>query len=319
MKPQWKITSGTADLSNKLAGRLHSLRVTDEAGVHADRFEIALCNRDPGITPPEVGAEIQVALGFESLVDVGTYFVDEVAVAGYPRTMTVRASAVDFSQTISAPTEESWHNTTLGKILEKIARRHKLRPVIPPDLANITIEHEDQTESDLEFIVRIGLERGVFIAAKGKRLAASPMQPEASVTGQAVPVVRVTPRDVESWSSTLATRGDYTGVKAYWQNRKGAKKTQIEVGRSDKTMTLPYPYRTERDATAAAESKLRALQRGTRSLRFSVVGNPALAAEQRFELADFGDGSDGVWVANRVEHTIDGSGFKTGIEAEQTV
>lgn len=320
MRPAWKITASGQDLTGKLATRLLSLRVTDEAGVHADRLEVGLDNRAPSIEAPKVGTELNVALGYaDDLVELGVYYVDEVEVSGPPRTMQVRASAVDFSKAIASPNEESWHNTTLGKILKKIASRHKLRPTIPPELANITIEHEDQIESDLQFLVRIGIERGVFIASKGGRLVASPMQPNATVTGEALPVVKLVPSDVKSWQSTLATRGDYTGVRAYWQNRKGAKKSRIEVGRSDKTLTMPHPFRTERQAIAAAESKLRALQRGTRALSITLEGDPRLSAEHRFELEGFGDGTDGVWVGNRVEHSLTGGGLETSVEAEIVV
>lgn len=317
MKVAFRIKVGSKDVTEKVSARLETLSVSDESGVHADRFEVTLDNREPFIEPPEIGSEIEFAIGYEQdLVEMGVFYVDEITVSRPPARMVVRASAIDFSTTIAAPIEESWHNTTFGQIAKKISKRNKLKLKIAPKLANIQIGHEDQTESDIQFLARLGVERGILITTKGRYVVASPLAPKKSISGDTLPTLTLRPEDVSTQSSILATRGDYTGVRAFFQNYRGAKKQEVEVGTRAKVLTLPYPYRRESEALAAADAKLRALRRGTRTLSLSLPGNPSFSAEQRFATDGFEDGSDGEWVANRVDHRIDSSGFITSIEAE---
>lgn len=318
MIPEFRLRTKDKDITDQIAQKLDLLSVIDESGIHADRLEISLDNgRRPYIERPKLGLELELALGYRGeLVEVGTYYVDEVEVSGPVRMMSVKASAVDFSGEIAAPLEKSWHSTTFGKITEEIAGRHKLKPTIPAKLANLEVAHEDQTESDIQFLIRLGLELGAVVTAKGKRLVVTPIAPEKAIDGGELPEIVVRPGDVENWTAIVANRGDYTGVRAFWQSRRGAKKHRIEVGDSSKTMTLPYPYRTEALALAAADTRLRALSRGTGTLNFSGAGNLAFAAEHRIKLEGFEDGSDGIWVTSRVEHSFSDSGLKTSVEAE---
>ena len=83
----------------------------------------------------------------------GKFTVDEVEHRGAPDVVTIRARSADFRGTLNSRREGSWHDTTLGAIVEAIASRNKLEASVAPSLAGIKIPHIDQSqESDAKFL-----------------------------------------------------------------------------------------------------------------------------------------------------------------------
>jgi phage protein D len=194
-----------------------------------------------------------------------------------------------------------------------------MKAKIGPDLANIAIEHEDQTESDLQFLARLAVENGAVFTVKNKQLVFVAAATTTGVSGLPAPRLKLDPSMVKSddgWETVQATRGNYTGVKAAWQDRPKSLKRWVQVGDGARVTSLPYSYPSEAAAQRAAESRLRALIRGTRTLRTTITGNPSFAAEHHVDASGFEDGTDGEWILTRVEHTIDKTGFFTRIECE---
>ena len=61
MKPIFSVKADGVDLTALISDRMLSLRVTDEAGVTSDQFDISLDNRDNAVATPSTGASLEIA------------------------------------------------------------------------------------------------------------------------------------------------------------------------------------------------------------------------------------------------------------------
>lgn len=321
MKPAFRITANGADITKAIAGRLVELSITDEAGIKSDRLTLELDDRDQLLELPSKGAKLQAAIGYEGapLVEMGAFVVDEVEVTGGPATLTIRASATDFTGGISAPRERSWHFTTLGAIVEQIAAEHGLLPVVDPELAGAEVQHADQTESDIQFLTRLAQQRQAVVKTPEGRLVLAKRGRTKAVSGASLPAITISPGQGASWRMVTAGRGDYGAVRAYWHDLRTAQRREVVVGQpGGRVQSLTKTYPTEDEAREAAASKLKATSKGKDTLTVSAMpGNPRVAAEQPVQAVGFRAGVDGEWVATRVEHKISGSGgYTTDLECE---
>ena len=125
MQPAFKITVNGSDITAKVADRLVQLAVTDEAGVNSDRFELRIDDRDQRLGIPPTRATVSVQIGYAggTLVDKGTFVIEDIELTGPDRTMTLRGTSVGASRGSGASRIVAWHDTTIGKIAASIAKR----------------------------------------------------------------------------------------------------------------------------------------------------------------------------------------------------
>ncbi|WP_324949811.1 hypothetical protein [Oligoflexus sp.] len=130
---------------------------------------------DPPIAWPTDGQVFEVAIGYEEvLVDVGSFSTKHIAVSGPPRILRIEASALNQGASLKNQREESWDSTTLGDIVATIARRNGLKPAVIAELQSVPIDHEDQTESDIAFLLRLGRRHDMVIKLSDRFLMAMP-------------------------------------------------------------------------------------------------------------------------------------------------
>lgn len=161
MKPAFKVVAEGNDITAQIADRLLQLRVTDNAGQQSDSLEIGLDDRGAMVPLPASGSWLRVWVGYSEggtePAYMGAFAVDECELSNGPRSMTIKATASNTAPgLVREQRTQSWHDTTLGKIVEEIAQRNNLQPVIKGPLASTPIKHEDQTnESDQSFLTRL--------------------------------------------------------------------------------------------------------------------------------------------------------------------
>lgn len=321
MTPLFQVIANGSDITGKIADRLLSLTVTDEAGTKSDTVEIRLDNRDQAVATPPHGAEMLVAMGYEEtgLVTLGLYTVDETELSGPPDVLVIKGKAADMRAPLKAPVTRSWHQTTLGEIVGSVAGQHGLSPAISPELAGMAIEHVDQTEeSDLHLLTRLANQYGAVSKVANGRLVFAKRGEAKSVTGKALTPVSVAGHEVESWRLTQADRGKYGSVSACYHDQATGKKVDLKAGGGDgATYKIRYEYPTKEAAEAGAAAKLGNLKRGTASLSLTLkVGKPAAAAEAPLSVAGIHPDADGAWTIDKVTHTFDASGLSSSIEAQ---
>ena len=80
---------------------------------------------------------------------------------------------------------------------------------------------------------------------------------------------------------------------------------------------LRQNHPTKEEAKAAAKAKQAELERSTRSLSLTIIGDPAIAAEMTIRVQGVRDRIDDVWRVKTATHTITEQGYSTTIEAEK--
>ena len=157
-QPIYELSVDGVLLNPIIQGRLISLSLTDKRGLEADELEIVLSDHDGKLEFPARGALIRFKGGWahKGLIDKGTFKVQNIRHSGSPDVLTIRARAADFGGELTIKKERSFHKTTVGDILKKIAGEHKLTLKITDKLAQAKIDHIDQSnESDLNFITQL--------------------------------------------------------------------------------------------------------------------------------------------------------------------
>ncbi|QRZ12444.1 phage tail protein [Paracoccus methylovorus] len=320
MTPDFKIIAAGVNITPQIKDRLLGLTITDEAGTKADTVEIVLDDRDGLIELPASGAPLLVFLGYREtgLIPMGLFTSDEVMVTSPPATLTIRAKAAELSGSIKDQKTRSWDKITLGDIVITIAGEHGLTPKVAERFGAVMVEHIDQTEeSDISFLDRMAREHDALLSIKGGALLFMGKGEGRTVSGLPIPPRPVLERNAITWTLTLTTREAYKSVMAIWQDTMQAKRQEVAAGEGSPALKLRHIHKTEDEAKAAANAKLREITRGNDTFEASFPGDPLIAAEGRILTAGFRAGVNGLWSIKTATHTLDGGGFSTAISAER--
>lgn len=342
--PVWRLSIDGVDLSAKLNKRLISLTLTDNRGFEADQLDIVLDDADGKIDIPTRGAELSLAIGWadSGLVEKGVYCVDEVEHDGVPDKLTLRARSADLRTGLAAQHERSWHETTLRDIVEEIALACDLDARVDAALADLSIDHIDQTnESDANLLSRLAKDHDAIATVKAGTLLFTRAGISTTAGGLAVPGVSIKRQDGDQHRFSIADRDTYIGVRAQYHNLSTGLKGEVLVTQdnidddgqkvtrtqildkrvdhsADNIKTLRHTYATESTAARAARAEYRRLQRGLATFTLTLAhGRPELYPETPCSVEGWKPSIDGTnWLIARVTHRLSESGFTTGIELE---
>ena len=320
MRPVFEIKANDDDITSILKDRFLSLRITDEVGIVADQFELNLDDRDGQCALPDTGVSLSVALGYQeqTLHQMGSYSVDEIELSGITQSMLIRGKAANMKASLKSWRKESYHQTTLGKILESIAKRHDLRLITSSAFKDIAIAHIDQTyESDLHLITRLAEQYDAIAKPAAGFLLFTQRGESLMADGKKLPTIHIQPNHILQWNFCQRDRYFYASVGAHFKDKRSAKISYVYAGSGEPVMYLRHPYKSQQDAHSAALAKLKQLQRGRYSMSLSVLGNPIFCAEMPVLINGIKSGVDGDWLVSRVEHTLDNSGFITQLELQK--
>ncbi|OLI42766.1 phage late control protein, partial [Xanthomonas oryzae pv. oryzae] len=207
--PQWRVVLDGVDLTERIAPRLLDLTLTECRGGEADQLDLRIHDHDGKMALPKRGVRLVVALGWKAtgLVDKGTFIVDEVEYSGAPDIITVRARSADLTADMRTRRERSWHNTTLGAVLNTLAGEHGLTPRVAEALAKINLPHLDQAnESDMNLLTNLGQRFDAVATVKAGALVFAPIGAGTTATGKPLPTVTLTRRDGDQHRYSVADR-----------------------------------------------------------------------------------------------------------------
>ncbi|MDE0296962.1 MAG: contractile injection system protein, VgrG/Pvc8 family [Bryobacterales bacterium] len=332
MTPAYRIVvDGHQDVTAAIRERLLSLRVSDDEGYQSDTVEIRLDDRGGTVELPRRGAELTVELGYDQApeserrnglkpgrVPMGRYTVDEVELSGPPATLAIRAKAADMRAALKQRRTRSWQSVLLGDLIKTIGREYGLDARVADELAKIVLPHVDQTdESDLHLLTRLGERYDAAARPANGRLVFARRGAAMSATSGPLAAVRIAPEQAADYRVTLADRPEYSSVRAYWYDTAAGRRMEVTAGDGEPVYVLRDDHAGEAAARAAAKARLDILGRGSATLSLSLEpGVPAVSAESPLTLSGFRSGVDGLWIAARVSHEIDNSGYSTRVEAK---
>ncbi|MFZ2972295.1 MAG: contractile injection system protein, VgrG/Pvc8 family [Ferribacterium limneticum] len=228
-----ELTVDGVSLTSIIRQRLIQLTHTDNRGFEADTVEIELDDTDGKLDLPPRGAIITLALGWAArgLVPKGTYTVDEVAHRGAPDTMSIRARSADMAAGLTTQRERSWHNITLGALIQTIAIENDLKSSIHGSYFAIVIDHLDQTnESAANLLTRLAQMHDAIATVKNGVLLFTPAGAGVTASGKRIPAVTINRQSGDSHDFTLADRQTYQAVIAHHHDIGGAIKGKVTWG-----------------------------------------------------------------------------------------
>lgn len=321
--PDYRLQVNGSDITPTLNGRMISLTLTDNRGDKADQFDLVLSDHDGQLAIPPRGAVIQLWLGFKGeLVDKGSFTVDETSHSGTPDKLTIRARSADLRGSLKVKREQSWHQVRIDALVNTLAKRHGLQPMIGAELADTLIEHIDQThESDISFLTRLGKQYDAIATVKAGRLLFMPSGSGSSASGQPIPAVTLTRNQGDQHHYQLADRDSrYSGVIAYWQDNASAERQQKYDGdvssnsATPKVLRTPYPNASE--AQQAATAEWQRIQRQGASFNLTLAtGNPALYPETPIKARGWKKEIDETeWLLTKVVHSLSDGGYTGQLE-----
>jgi len=331
MQPDYQLTVDGKNI--KIDSLLESLVLTDNRGFEADTIEIQLDDSAGQLDIPRKGAKMQVKLGYihndkSELVDKGTYTIDEVEHSGAPDILTIRGKSADMRGSLLETREQSFHQVTLGSIVQTIAQRNGLTEKISPMLSTELIDHIDQAnESDAQFLTRLAEQFDSIATVKNENLVFINAGQGISASGIPLPKVHITRQSGDQHRFSIADRQAYAGVTAYWQDEKAAMRKSVTVEKSgngsalsggEGIKTLRHIYASKATATRAAKAMWERIQRGMATFSITLAqGNPELFPETPITVSGFKPQIDSSnWILKQVTHTLNDSGYTSSLELE---
>jgi phage protein D len=261
--PAFMLKLDNDDITQDFNNRLISLTMTDNRGFEADQLDIELDDTDGQIALPPRGATLTLWLGWQdsALIKKGTFTVDEIEHRGAPDTLTIRGRSADFRGSLNSRREQSWHDTTLGQIVETIAARNKLTASVADMLKAVAVPHIDQSqESDAVFLSRLAERNGASVSVKAGKLLFLKAGSGKTASGKPIPQVTLERGDGDRHQFAIADREAYTGVTAKWLHTKDPKpqKQKVKLKRKPKEQhlrALQHPKATKAPANAKAQKE----------------------------------------------------------------
>jgi phage protein D len=343
--PAFSVVIEGKNVTTVLDKRLMSLTLTDNRGFEADQLDLELDDADGQVVLPRRGAVIQLSLGWKGqpLFPKGAFTVDEIEHCGAPDRLTIRARSADFRETLNTRREKSWHQTTVGNVVEEIAVRHNLKMALGKDLTDRALDHMDQTnESDASFLMKLARQYGAIASVKGGHLLFIRQGQGRTASGKPLPVITIERKSGDGHRFTLADRGAYTGVIASWLHTREPKQKEITqvkcrrkktttpkepeakqgdylVGTDENVLVLNRTYANRSNAERAAKMQWERLQRGVASFSLQLAeGRADLYTEMPVKVSGFKQPiDDAEWTITTLTHTVNpDSGFTTSLDLE---
>lgn len=343
LAPDFKIEISSKDITKSVKDRFISLSLTDNRGFEVDQLDIELDDCDQALELPPRGAVVSLALGWGGLllIDKGDFIVDEISHSGTPDKLTIRARSADFRGAMNIRKDKSFHETTLGEIVWGIAEANDLKFIVSPELAEIEIEHIDQTgESDGSFLTRLAQEHGAIATIKKGKLLFILPGTGLSASGHSLDAFIIKRSEGDGHQFNIADRNAYTGVTANWldtnsknqskaiikRKREDVADTEAErdkdkeylIGTDENVFVLRHTYASKSNAMRAAKAKWEQLQRGVATFSIQLAkGRPELFPETPVQVSGFKKPIDEAeWIIKAVTHNLSDSGFTTSLELE---
>jgi len=256
MIPVYKIEAGDKDITATIRRHLASFRITDAKGFESDSFEMTLTDPNAEIEWPTIERRLKVSIGYDDkLVFKGDYTTDEVSFAGPADHFVIKARGADM--TANSPLKiqrtTSWHKKeSLGKIIEEVASRNKLKAKVSKRFYDIKVEHIDQSaESDLNFVTRLAHKYFAIVKITDGNLIFADQNTAKTVSGDDMPAFKIFLHQVardNGYHFTHAGKSEYTGVIARWHDVQEKKPKEFEYKPLKKTRTH---YKSDKEREAA--------------------------------------------------------------------
>ena len=286
------------DITQLIKSRLIRLELTDSQGEQSDTVSIEIDNRARLVALPETGASLDVSIGYENdLVFKGTFEVDELEEPLEVDTLRIHGKAAKVKQSFKAPKDASFDDVTLGDLVNQIASTHGFEPVISNSLASVSYEHIDQvSESDMNLLSRLVKDQGGIVKPVANKLLVLTKDEAKTASGKPIPTIKIKDAENSRGTVSIAERNNYQQVKAYWFDEAIQERQEVSAGSGEPVYVILSRYKDQEKAQAKADAKLRALQRGQKTLNLTRPLMPGVVAEGPINISNHKASANGDWI-----------------------
>lgn len=324
----FKLTIEGIDQTAHIERRLIELSLTDKSGLESDELSLTLSDHTPPYLPlPTKGNRIQLWLAKSdgTLIDKGSYTIDEAEHSGTPDQIQIRAKSADMKGTLKVKRSESHHDTTLGELAKATASRHQLQLSISAESAAIPIPHLDQrNESDINILSRLAKEHDLLCSIKQGRLVIKPAATQQTASGQRLTGITLMRSAGDQHRYSRADRDtDYDAhASSYTDPKTGETKTVYRDAKGHfahnptKPKHASKPARNQKDAETQAHSAAKQTARSTAEFSLTLASlRPELVPETPVTLSGWRDYIDGQkWQIAELTHTLSSSSVSTALK-----
>ena len=322
-----KLTVDGIDVTSRFAPMLSEVALTDEVGADADELQIRLT---PGnilsrLPFPRSGAEIRLHLGRGlAAADMGLFIADEFEFRTPPSELSIRARAAMFDggqggrEAMQSAKNRSWpKGTTIGDMVSKIAGEHGLRGITGQSVAGIALDHINQiAESDLNLLLRVARDHDAFVKPANGAIIVARKGESVTASGQALPVVSLSPGEISSCSLRRSTRDAPQSCIALWRDVAASVTKEEKAGLGSPELRLRQQFGSAEAALKAAQAALSRARRGQKALSLTLPGRTDIMAESRLIMPPIQPDVAGEWLVTRVSHSVSAAGWSMLVEAE---
>jgi phage protein D len=320
MRATYRIEVEGREISPEASELISSLEVQDEIGRVSDSVSIRFLDPFKRLEIPPEGRRIKVFLGRESadpnlsipLTLVGRYYVGATRLQ--KGVLSVTAKGFLMRGEIKASRTESYENTTIGAIVQKIAQRGGLKAKVSPIYLDQRVAFKFQdAESDLSFLDKLARESGATFKIQEGELLFIERIKAINSKGRQLPTIELPEEMILDFDYQRDTREEYTRVKAKFFDQRLAKEEELTVGSGSLTKELKRVYASREEADREARSYLETGRLGQEELEIETFLDPRILCESPVLIKGVRAGIDGRWIASSVSHSLSRNDFKTRI------
>ena len=322
MIPYYKIEVEKKDKTKEFMIRASGITVVDQDGFKSDSCEITL--QDKGdLEIPAMDTKVKLYLGLrgKGLTYMGSFLlVDPDLGPGY---MKLKGKAAPIGKEFSSPREVSWDNKSFGEIAESIAKKHRLKAAVEQSLYDKKVESIIQTESDMSFLTKLGMQQNATFKVQNGYLVFSSNESQESVFGKKLPVVTIA--NPSSWNYKGASSSEYTGVRAFYRcEGEQGKRESIQVGSASNVFEMVQTWDSLSQAQERAKKRLKELQKNQVTLTISKssdenFNSTHIASGQTTIIKGVRKNVDGKWRVRKVSHSFTSDRLAMSAELEPLV
>jgi len=223
-----------------------SINFNDEIDDNADEVTIELSDE---FEIPSFESKFEVYLGTynKGLTFIGFFFLQTVSLTN--ANMSLKLTSVDFSSHLKSKKNRSWKDTTLKKIVETIAKEHKL--LFKCDIEH-KLKHDTQThESDMSFLMRLSKRFNLSFSIKNQTIIFT----KKDIVKNDSFLIDI--NTVIDYRFELVNKAKYGSVILIYRDTASKKDIKIKVGDKPPTLELKKRFKNMVDGRLFAEEQLK--------------------------------------------------------------
>jgi uncharacterized protein len=328
-KGTYKIVYEGKDITADIVGSVIDFTYEDKEAKASDTIELRVDDTDAkwrNAWYPKKGDKITASIGKgETLVECGTFKVDEIELDGPPDTVTIRAIAATFTTKMRTKKSKAHEKQTLKQIAQSVAADNGL--TLQGEVENIKIERVTQNdETDLNFLRRIADDYGYAFSIRDTKLIFTSIYKledgKAVRTIDRTELSRYQLRDKSTKTYKSAKVSYHNPVEnkvVTYETEKATNKDGVSyntIGAAD-TLVIKSKVENKQQAEAKAKAALYKANSKQQEGTLTVPGDPLLLAGNNFELTGMGEMSGKFHIETSVHRVSRYGGYTTALTVKR--